>query len=87
MQSDFSLFRDRLTDACHLRSMTEHQLCRSVGLAGRREVDFELFGLKAIDINRLAQIADRLDVSIDWLLGRIDVMELPKVKAKTKKPA
>jgi hypothetical protein len=67
--------------------MTEHQLCRSVGSAGRREVGFELFGLKAIDINRLAQIADRLDVSIDWLLGRVDVMELPKAKTKTKKPA
>jgi transcriptional regulator with XRE-family HTH domain len=84
MQSDFSLFRDRLAEACHMRDMTEHQLCRSIGLTGRTEVDFELFGLKAIDINRLAQIADRLDVSTDWLLGRSDV---DVAKAKRKKTA
>jgi hypothetical protein len=28
--------------------------------------------LKALDIERLAQLADRLDVSIDWLLDRTD---------------
>jgi hypothetical protein len=26
------------------------------------------------------QIADQLHVSIDWLLGRSDVMELPRAK-------
>jgi len=26
--------------------------------------------VKALDVYRLAQIADRLDVSVDWLLGR-----------------
>jgi hypothetical protein len=41
-----------------------------VGIGGRRAVDFDLFGLKALDIHRLIQISDKLDVSIDWLLGR-----------------
>jgi hypothetical protein len=37
----------------------------------------------SIDVYRLAQIADRLgEVSVDWLLGRSDVMALPKAKAK-----
>jgi hypothetical protein len=83
MQSDFSLFRDRLAEACHLRSITHHKLCASVGLGGHREVDFELSGIKAIDVHRLAQIADRLDVSVDWLLGRTDVMELHKAEKST----
>jgi hypothetical protein len=82
MQSDFSVFRDRLAEACHLSDMTHERLCRSIGLGGRPAIDFALFGIKAIDINRLAQIADRLDVSIDWLLGRTDVMHVAKPKAK-----
>ncbi len=88
MRTDFSVFRERLVEACRVRGVSEHQLYRSIGLSGRRAVDFELFGLKGIDIQRLGQIADRLDVSIDWLLGRTTVMEVsalpepPKQKAK-----
>ena len=43
----------------------------------RHAIDLEYLGLKCLDIYRLAQIADRLDVSIDWLLGRTSVMALP----------
>ena len=49
-------------------------------MGGRREVEFELLGIKAIAIYRLTQIADRLDVSPDCLLGRsnaMSVMEMP----------
>ena len=35
-------------------------------------------GLRALDLHRVCQIADRLDVSLDWLLGRTDVMDLAK---------
>jgi hypothetical protein len=45
-------------------------------------VDFHFAGLRALDAYRLAQIADKLDVSVDWLLGRSDMMELTKAKAK-----
>jgi hypothetical protein len=34
--------------------------------------------LRALDLYRVCQIADRLDVSLDWLLGRSEVMEIPK---------
>jgi len=78
MHSDFSLFRERLAHACRSRGMIPDRLCASIGLGGRRSVDLASSGLKVLDIYRLAQIADRLDVSIDWLLGRSDVMELPQ---------
>ena len=77
MQSDFSVFRGRLAEACRLRNMTHDKLCSSIGIGGRRTIDLHVTGLKALDLYRVAQIADRLDVSIDWLLGRTDVMEIP----------
>jgi hypothetical protein len=40
--------------------------------------------VKALDIYRLARIADNLDVSVDWLLGRSDSMEVTESKAKPK---
>ena len=82
MQTDFSVFRERLAEACFARNMTRDKLCRDIGLGGRRAADFLLVGLKAIDLYRVCQIADALDVSLDWLLGRSDVMELPERKAK-----
>jgi hypothetical protein len=82
MRTDFSVFRDRLIEACCARNMTRDSLCRDIGVGGRRAADFLLLGLKAIDLYRLAQIADRLDVSIDWLLGRSDQMDLPRRKGK-----
>jgi hypothetical protein len=64
-----------------MRGMTHQKLCSGVGLGGRR-IDILYSGLRALDIERLAQIADRLDVSIDWLLGRTNVMsvlEMPQL--------
>ncbi len=56
--------------------MTSSTLCRSIGLGARRFIDIESVGLKALDIFRLVQIADHLEVSIDWLLGRSNVMNV-----------
>ena len=78
MQTDFSVFRQRLAEACRVRNMTHDRLCASIGIGGRRAVDLDFAGVRALDIYRLAQIADRLEVSIDWLLGRSDVMEVQK---------
>jgi len=39
-----------------------------------------LRGVRALDVYRLA--ADDLDVSVDWLIGRSDMMEMPEAKAK-----
>jgi transcriptional regulator with XRE-family HTH domain len=76
MSTDFGVFRERLAHACRARNMTHDRLCRSIGLGGRRVIDLEFSGLKALDLERLCQIADRLDVSVDWLLGRSERMEL-----------
>ena len=84
MHTDFSVFGDRLAEACRARNMTRDSLCRSIGLGGRRAADFLLSGLKVLDLARVCQIADALDVSVDWLLGRSDVMEVPVAKAKKK---
>ena len=77
-ETNFSLFRERLALACALRNTTPHKLARSHGLGARWVIDFEYSGLEVLDIPRLCQIADRLDVSTDWLLGRTAVMELPE---------
>jgi hypothetical protein len=52
---------------------------------------YPLFRAEGFGRDRLAKVADRLDVSVDWLLGRTNVMsvmempelaESPKGKAK-----
>jgi transcriptional regulator with XRE-family HTH domain len=81
-QTDFSVFRERLAEACRARNLTHDRLCASIGIGGRRALDLNVSGLKAIDLYRVCQIADKLDVSLDWLLGRSDAMDMPKLKAK-----
>ena len=73
MQSDFAAFRENLAAACRERNMTHDPHCAAA-------VDLHFAGVRALDIYRLAKIADNLQVSVDWLLGRSDVMELPKAK-------
>jgi hypothetical protein len=79
MPTDFSLFRVRFAEACLVRGVKPEAVYRSVGIGGRRALDLQSVGvLRALDLYRVCQIADRLDVSLDWLLGRSDAMELPK---------
>ena len=77
-----SLFRNRFAEACRVRGTTGDAVCRNIGLGSRRRIDLTVSGVKALDIYRLVQIADQLHVSVDWLLGRSDVMELPKDNGK-----
>jgi hypothetical protein len=91
MRSDYSVFRGRLAEACRARDLKTVELSLSTGLAPRRLAAPRLTGPGALDLYRVCQIADVLDVSIDWLLGRsnvMDVMELPEPpKQKAKKSA
>ncbi len=75
MQSDFTVFHENLAAACRERKTTHDPLCAAA-------VNLHFAGVRALDVYRLARIADNLDVSVDWLLGRSDVMELPKANAK-----
>lgn len=76
-KTKFSLFRERFLEACKVRDTTPDKVARSIGLGSRSSIDFEFVGWRSMDIYRLGQLADRLHVSIDWLLGRTSIMELP----------
>lgn len=75
MQSDFAVFRENLAAACRERNMTHDPLCAAA-------VDLHFAGVRALDVYRLAKIADSLEVSLDWLLGRSDTMEVSKASTK-----
>jgi hypothetical protein len=92
MRANFSLFRERLTEACLARGRTERDVCQQIGLGSRRAITLALTGPNAIDLWRLCQMAEVLEVSLDWLTGRsnvMDVMEMPEPeppKRKAKEP-
>ena len=65
VQTDFSVFRERLAEACRVRNMSHSDLCRGIGLSPRRAIDLQYSPLKSLDLYRISQIADKLDVSID----------------------
>ena len=69
MRYDLALFGWRLREACKERGITGAQVGHSIGLAPCRIVDLEQHGLQRLDVYRLAEIAQRLNVSVDWLLG------------------
>ena len=80
--TDFSVFRDRFAEACRVRGVKGDAVYRSIGIGGRRALDLQTVGvLRALDLYSVCQIADRLNVSLDWLLGRSDVMEIPSADA------
>jgi hypothetical protein len=88
MRTDFSLFRERLAEACRARDVKTAERSLSTGLAPRRLIAPRLTGPAALDLYRVCQIADALDVSVDWLTGRsdiMDVLELPEMPEPPKK--
>jgi transcriptional regulator with XRE-family HTH domain len=68
--SDPSVFKERLREACEAKGTTVTNVLRSTGVSPRRAIAIEAVGLRELDIHRLLQIADKLDVSVDWLTGR-----------------
>jgi hypothetical protein len=85
MRADFSLFRERLAEACRARGRTASQVSHQVGLSPRRAITLSLTGPSAIDVWRLCQIAEVLDVSLDWLVGRSNVMDVAEAPAPRKR--
>src|SRR6516164_8486329 len=73
-----SLFQDRLLEACKQRGTSPAELARSIGIPVRAAIALKHGGLRSIDSYRLFQIADRLRVSTDWLLGRSSERYLSK---------
>ena len=58
--------------------MTHDAVSEASELMAAAFLDFQIAGSRTLDLYRVCQIADRLDVSVDWLVGRSDVMELQK---------
>jgi hypothetical protein len=88
MSTDFAVFRERLAEACRARDLKTAELSLSTGLAPRRLLAPHLTGPGALDLYRVCQIADALDVSLDWLMGRsdiMDVLEFPEMPEPPKK--
>jgi hypothetical protein len=75
LHTDFTVLRAKLAAAYRKRKITNDPQSKAA-------VDLHFAGLRSLDIYQLAAIADQLDVSVDWLLGRSDLMELPKEKAQ-----
>jgi hypothetical protein len=85
MRTDFALFRDRLAEACRARDIKAAELSACTGLSPRRLVAPHLSGADALDLYRVCQIADVLNVSLDWLIGRsnlMDLIEMPEIEPK-----
>src|ERR1700731_4693680 len=57
-------------EACEAKGTTVEKLLGSIGIGPKKVVAIEVAGHRELDIHRLLQIADRLDVSLDWLMGR-----------------
>jgi transcriptional regulator with XRE-family HTH domain len=76
MHTDLSLFRERVSEACKVRGITLDKLCASTGLGGRPALRLDIPGVTTLDIYSVCQIADALNVSLDWLLGRSDAMAM-----------
>ncbi len=67
--TDISQFPHRFVDACRARSLSPQQVAERAGLpadAGRDLADTAVY----LPLYRLCYVADALDVSLDWLLGR-----------------
>ena len=71
-----SLFKARLREACEAKGMTLDKLMGSIGIGPKKVIAIEVAGLRELDIHRLLQIADRLDVSLDWLMGRSEQRQI-----------
>jgi hypothetical protein len=84
MSTDFSVFRNRFAEACRVRDMKPEAVYRSIGLGGRRTLDFQSIGLRALDLYRVCQIADRLNgESLDGVLASLIVIARRRLKAST----
>ncbi len=87
MKTNFSLFRERLAEICRMRNMTESKVFAGIGLSGRRAINPSVFGPGALDLYSVCQIADVLNVSLDWLMGRSNVMSVMEDVKHPKPPS
>ena len=67
--TDLSVFPSRFVDACKARSLSPQQVAEKAGLPSDAGRDLAVTAVH-LPLYRLCFVADALDVSLDWLLGR-----------------
>jgi len=67
--TDISQFPHRFVDACRARSLSPQQVAERAGLPAEAGRDLAITAIH-LPLYRLCYVADALDVSLDWLLGR-----------------
>jgi hypothetical protein len=72
--TNLALFPSRFAYACNLRKMSPSQVAERAGLPVSAGCDLDYTALH-LPLYRLCTIADVLDVSLDWLLGRQPIVE------------
>jgi hypothetical protein len=72
MRYNLELFASRLNEACKRKNIPVQQIVRGIGLGPRGLFELESRGIQCLDIYQLSRIAERLDVSMDWLCGGSD---------------
>ena len=65
------IFRDRLRDVRELRKLSQSELADRSGLKPAAISHFET-GARKPSFENLKRLADALEVSVDYLLGRVD---------------
>mgnify|MGYP005820908747 CR=1 FL=1 len=70
---DGKLFKKRLIDTRKLRDFSQDGLAKKAGLPSTAISHFES-GTRKPSFDNLRKLADALDVSIDYLMGRVDEM-------------
>jgi transcriptional regulator with XRE-family HTH domain len=67
--TDISQFPHRFVDACKARRLSPQQVAERAGLPADAGRDLAMTAVY-LPLYRLCYVADALDVSLDWLLGR-----------------
>jgi transcriptional regulator with XRE-family HTH domain len=67
--TDISQFPHRFVDACKARKLSPEQVAERAGLPANAGRDLATTAVY-LPLYRLCYVADALDVSLDWLLGR-----------------
>ena len=68
--------KNALGKPAKLRGTTVEKLLRSIGMGSKNVLLVEFAGLRKLDIHRLLQIADRLDVSLDRRMCRTEQRQI-----------
>ena len=68
---DQQKFATRLKEARITRKLSQEELGKAIGMSKPAISDIER-GRRTTTIEKLVELADALDVSIDWLTGRTD---------------